>query len=70
MYTDWKKEIKVFVIADGMVVCMENPKELTIMTTKLLEVKSDSGKVTGCEVHTLKVNFFPTCQPWVNGILN
>lgn len=49
MYTDWKKEIKVFVIADDMAVWVENPKELTIMTPKLLEVKGDSGKVAECK---------------------
>ena len=50
-----KEEIKPFLFAYNMIVCVENPKE---STTNLLKLANDYSKLSGYEV-----NCFPTYQP-------
>ena len=44
-HRDWKKEVKLSVLRDDMILCTENPKETTYTKNKLLEVTNELNKV-------------------------
>ena len=46
-----KKEVKLSLFADDMILYLENPKDIT---RKLLELISEFGKVAGYEINTQK----------------
>ena len=57
-YTQEKGEIKLSLFADDLTVYVENPKELTINTLKLL---SECRKVTGHKIN-IQISGFPTYE--------
>jgi len=46
-----KEEAKLYLLADDMILCKENPKD---STRKLLELINEYSKVAGCKIHTQK----------------
>ena len=48
---DWKKEVKLSLFADDMILYVENPKETT---RKFLELINEYSKVAGYEINTQK----------------
>ena len=46
-----KEEVKLSLLADDMILCIENPKDAT---RKLLELINESGKVAGYKINTQK----------------
>ena len=46
-----KEEVKLSLLADDMILYIENPKDAT---RKLLELISEFGKVAGCKINTQK----------------
>ena len=46
-----KEEVKPSLLADGMIVYIENPKHAT---RKLLKLNNESGKVAGYKINTQK----------------
>ena len=51
-----KKEVKLSLFADNMILYLENPKDAT---RKLLELTNEFGKVAGCKINTQKSIAFP-----------
>uniref|UniRef100_A0A8D1EQK7 Reverse transcriptase domain-containing protein n=1 Tax=Sus scrofa TaxID=9823 RepID=A0A8D1EQK7_PIG len=50
-----KKEVKLSLFADGMILYLENPKD---SNRKLLELINELGKVTGYKINTQKLTAF------------
>ena len=50
-----KEEAKLSIIADDMILYLENPKDLT---RKLLELMDEFGKVAGYKINTQKSTAF------------
>jgi len=51
MNPDWKREVKLLLFADDMILYIENPKDTT---RKFLEVINEYSKVAGYEINTQK----------------
>ena len=51
MNPDWKREVKLSLFADDMILYIENPKDTT---RKFLEVINEYSKVAGYEINTQK----------------
>ena len=53
-----KEEVKLSLFVDGMILCIENPKD---STRKFLELISEFSKVAGYKINTQKSLAFLLC---------
>ena len=58
-----RKEVKLSMFADDMILCIENPKD---NIRKLLELISEFSKVTGYKINTQKSLVFLYIKPYIS----